>query len=310
VGAEGRFLLLKAKSSEAPRLTLLREASTTAGQPIDLGDYGDADLWLELTLEPSWTGRLRQFFYRPPIVRVSAWRQPGKKLLVRNRAPASMLAAGFLASPLLLSNEDVLELYTSGPVKRPGAYSVELVPGEEHFWRRDIHLRIYRIENRLGRCVSPAVARLWSTPGFQSTAASVEVDSAPDAARAQVSAQSKPRPFTLFHNVKWHPTRPKAGTLVESLTFGVFLALPAACITLLVQFAGRVRQRNRSVGLGSLMLGNGLVLLCFLSLLLLGGEIYFRFVYDTTDSLGYTKVCEHWVERYWHVNVAGCRDNV
>jgi hypothetical protein len=308
VSAEGRFLLLKAKSSGAPRLTLLREANIAVGQPIDLRAYGDADLWMELTLEPSWEGRLRQFFYRPPIVRIAAWLEPTKDLLVRNRAPASMLSAGFLASPLLLNNADVLDLYTSTPVKRPGAYSIELLPGEEKFWRPNIHLRIYRIENRLGRCVSTTVAQHWTEPDTQPSAA--EASSGPDAARARLTSQTAPRPFTLFRNRKWHPTRPTPGKLVESLTFGVFLALPATCITALVQFAKRVRRRQRPAGFDSLLLGNSLVLLLFLSLLLLGGEVYFRFIYDTTDSLGYTKVCEHWVERHWRVNTAGCRDDV
>jgi lysophospholipase L1-like esterase len=39
-------------------------------------------------------------------------------------------------------------------------------------------------------------------------------------------------------------------------------------------------------------------------------ETYFRFVYDTTDSLGYTRVSERWVQRHWRLNNAGCRDSV
>ena len=310
IGAEGRFLLLKAGPARPPRLTLLCEANVAQGQPMDLRPYGDADLWMELALEPTWFGRLRQFFYRPPVVRIAAWQEPGKNLLVRNRAPASMLAAGFLGSPLLMNNDDVLDLFSSGPVKRPGAYSVELLPGEGHFWRPNIHLRIYRIENRLGRCVSAAVAQQWRQSSASAATPAAQAGSTPDTQVAKLSARPEPRPFTLFRNRPWHPTRPAPGRLVETLTFGVFLALPMACITLLAQFAGRMQRRHRPVGMGSLVLGNSLVLLCFLSLLLLGGEIYFRFIYDTTDSLGYTKVCEHWVQRHWRLNAAGCRDDV
>ena len=153
VAAEGLFLLFKAKSSEPPRLRLLRQGVVGPGKPIDLREYGEADLWLEIDLSPTVTGRLRQLLYRPPTVRLAAWREPARNLLVRHRAPASMLAAGFLASPLLLRNEDVLNLYDSNGSVRPGAYSIELLPGEEHFWQGAIHFRIYKIENQVGRRV-------------------------------------------------------------------------------------------------------------------------------------------------------------
>ena len=60
VGAEGEFLLLKFKSSRAPRLKLLREGAVRPGERIELRDFGGADLWLELDLEPTLLGRLRQ----------------------------------------------------------------------------------------------------------------------------------------------------------------------------------------------------------------------------------------------------------
>ncbi len=153
VSAEGLFLLFKAKakSSEPPRLRLLRQGVVGPGKPIDLREYGDADLWLEIDLSPTVTGRLRQLLYRPPTVRLAAWREPARELLIRHRAPASMLAAGFLASPLLLRNEDVLNLYDRNGSVRPGAYSVELLRGEEHFWQEAIRFRIYKIENQMGR---------------------------------------------------------------------------------------------------------------------------------------------------------------
>jgi hypothetical protein len=157
VAAEGGFLLLKSKSADAPRLTLLREGTVRPGEQIDLREFGDAELWLELDLEPTLSGRLRQFFYRPPTVRLAAWREPAKGLLFRRRAPAAMLAAGFVASPLLLRNEDVLSLYDGNPIPRPAAYSVELLAGEDHFWQPGIRFRVYRIENQLGR---PARATL------------------------------------------------------------------------------------------------------------------------------------------------------
>ena len=140
---EGPFILLKRATAEPPVTSLVREGTVRASEAIDLRGFGGTDLWLEVSLEPTLLGRLRQILYRPPTVRLAAWHEPGGKLMVRNRAPAQMLAAGFLASPLLLNNEDVLNLYADRAIKRPGACSVELLPGEQCYWQDTIRYRIY-----------------------------------------------------------------------------------------------------------------------------------------------------------------------
>ena len=151
-GVEGEFLLLRSKSAQAPRLGLVREGVVRPGERIELSGLGGADLWLEIDLKPTLLGRLRQILYRSSEVRLAAWRDGSKHLLLRRRAPAPMLAAGLLASPLLLSNEDLLGYYTGKPPPRPAAYSVELLPSEAHFWESTIRFRVYQI-------MAPGVAR-------------------------------------------------------------------------------------------------------------------------------------------------------
>ena len=146
VDAEGDFLLLQRESSRPPRLQLLREGTVRPGERIDLKDFGHADLWLEIQMQPTWLGRLRQFVYQPATVRLAAWGEEGpRKLLARRRAPAPMLAAGFVASPLLLGNGDVLRYYRHEPLSRPAAYSVELLPGDERFWQNTVHFRLLEL---------------------------------------------------------------------------------------------------------------------------------------------------------------------
>ena len=144
-GAEGEFLLLKLKSAHAPRLRLLGQGAVRAGERIDLSGYGGTDLWLEMDLKPTLLGRLRQVFYQPATVRLAAWREGSKGLLIRRRAAAAMLGAGFVASPLLLSNEDLLGCYTGKTPPRPGAYSVELLPRDRRFWQESVGFRVYEI---------------------------------------------------------------------------------------------------------------------------------------------------------------------
>jgi hypothetical protein len=96
----------------------------------------------------------------------------------------------------------------------------------------------------------------------------------------------------------------------ENLALGLFLALPVGCGCGLVLLRRRLRAGSGSCGWPMLLVGNTLVLFLLLSLFLLIGEVYFRFVYDTTDTLGYTKVCQRWAQRYYQVNRAMCRDNI
>jgi hypothetical protein len=143
--AEGPFLLLKSKSSHAPRLKLLGQGAVHAGERIDLSGYRSDELWVEIDVQPTLLGWLRQTFYQPPTVRLAAWREGAKGLLIKRRSPAAMLRAGFVASPLLLSNQDLLDCYSGKPPPRPGAYSVELQPGDGRFWRESIGFRVYQI---------------------------------------------------------------------------------------------------------------------------------------------------------------------
>ena len=143
VGAEGPFLLLESATPAPTRMTLLREGETHPGEVMGLKDFGETNLWMEIEATPSLLGRLRQFFYRTPTVRLAAWGEG--RLLLKRRAPPLMLAAGFVASPLISRSEDLENFYEGKPVTRPTGYSVELLAGEDHFWSKAIHFRIYNI---------------------------------------------------------------------------------------------------------------------------------------------------------------------
>jgi hypothetical protein len=58
------------------------------------------------------------------------------------------------------------------------------------------------------------------------------------------------------------------------------------------------------------MLGNLLVFVFLLSPILLIGEVYYRFFYDTTDSFGLTRVYSEWFSRHYHSNNYGMRDTI
>lgn len=100
--------------------------------------------------------------------------------------------------------------------------------------------------------------------------------------------------------------------MIEDSTFLVFLLAPplAGELILLLFLFRHWRSRGRIAGWRRILLIN--LLSCFLlaGLAGLGGELYYRYIYDTTDSLAYTKVSRQWVERYCILNQGGFRDNV
>jgi hypothetical protein len=148
VDAEGAFLLLKSRSHEMPRLNLLREASVSLRQQIDLLEFGQTNLWMEIDAEPTLLGRVRELFYKPSKIRLKVFPGAADSGFP---APAPMLSAGFLASPLVLRRQDLLKAYTGENVSRPEAYSVDPGPDGARFWKPTVRYRIYQIENRIGQ---------------------------------------------------------------------------------------------------------------------------------------------------------------
>ncbi len=154
VGAEPPFLLLKHQTNAVPQMTLLHEGSVHADEPINVAEYGDVDLWLEISLTPTLEGRLRQFLYKPSEVYLVVWDQSTTQRGMF-RAPVPMLDAGFLASPVVLRNPDLVGLYTGTAIHRPGGYAIQLQPGTANFWHDPIQYRLYRIDTKLGRNSTP-----------------------------------------------------------------------------------------------------------------------------------------------------------
>lgn len=72
-------------------------------------------------------------------------------------------------------------------------------------------------------------------------------------------------------------------------------------------------KRRRKSGANrwyAIAFGNLLVLLFVLSLLFIGGECYYRYCYDATDSFTATRTGHRWYERHFIRNNAGFRDSV
>lgn len=94
----------------------------------------------------------------------------------------------------------------------------------------------------------------------------------------------------------------------DDLILAGFILLPLLLARALYYFfvQRRAHQRGKAVWI---VVGNGLVFFFLCSLALLGGEIYYRFFYDTTQVTDVTKTSKSWFKRHWKENSWGLRDD-
>jgi hypothetical protein len=164
VDGEGPFLLLKRQGFVPPEMTLLREETVAPGERIDLTEFGDVDVWMEITVTPSLPGRMRSFLSQPAETYIAVWGNGSQGPVAGFRAPVPMLAAGFLASPFAMQTPDILNLYMGTRIARPTGWSVEFAPDTRKFWQDKIVCRIYKVETKLGRDAPTELSRLLPPP--------------------------------------------------------------------------------------------------------------------------------------------------
>ncbi len=101
------------------------------------------------------------------------------------------------------------------------------------------------------------------------------------------------------------------GMFYENILLGLFGLAPVVAAALLYLLFARYRlHRRRSRRVLHLLIGNALVLIMLLGALLFAGEVYYRFVYDTTESYGLSRTTREWFERHYKINRSGVRDSL
>src|ERR1051325_2602775 len=81
--------------------------------------------------------------------------------------------------------------------------------------------------------------------------------------------------------------------------FGLLLCLDGWALR---RFAQRRRKAKAPARWPQLLAGDALVLGFLLALTLLGGALYYRFLFDPSDSMWASKTSRRWLERYWSEN--------
>ena len=96
----------------------------------------------------------------------------------------------------------------------------------------------------------------------------------------------------------------------ENILLAVFTLCPILTGLLIYLFVKKISSHIKKANWLKLIIGNILVFIFLCSLILLGGEIYYRFICDTTDSFGLTKVSIDWHKHHYKYNNYDVRDSV
>jgi len=98
----------------------------------------------------------------------------------------------------------------------------------------------------------------------------------------------------------------------DNFTLFLFLSAPPVAGELLLLFLlfRYSRASGKKAGWGRVLWFNLLSVVVLVGMFFAGGELYYRVIYDTTDSLAYTKVSQAWGKRYIVLNGSGFRDNI
>lgn len=95
----------------APRV--IERRALAIGEPWSLADHNQEPLWVRIDLRPSLLGRLRTFFYKPPVLQLAI--EDIHNLTRTYRMPAPIGRAGFIINPII---ED-LTAFTYFSINRP-----------------------------------------------------------------------------------------------------------------------------------------------------------------------------------------------
>lgn len=162
VGSDRRFLLLRREGCSPATLEPLQSGSAAIGERIDVSAHADRDLWLEIDVHPPLAARLVSALVRPPGTRLRIWSADEDGDGTVYHAPAPMLAAGFVASPILAETADVIDAAAGRRGRRLTAFAVEASASGR---RGSCAWRLFALAPGLVGHPDPAAALLhW--PGF------------------------------------------------------------------------------------------------------------------------------------------------
>ena len=140
VARDGSFLVLRENSSRNPAFTPVHEQVLHFGEKLDLRPWEGAPLFMTAEINPSLIGRAATLFYQPAPLTLRISRNNAEE---RYRLVPSMARRPFLISPVLNSNFDVMNLFTSQLGKKVDGVTFERPPRTGWEFQNAFRVRLY-----------------------------------------------------------------------------------------------------------------------------------------------------------------------
>ena len=118
----------------------LRAFTAHFGERISVEDLKEQNLWAEINYDLSLVGRLRRFFFKPPLVELHITDDRGVSSVYR--LPRPIGRAGFILNPVM---DDLLEFMRGAgglPRRRVSSISIETAPQDRDCFRDDISITL------------------------------------------------------------------------------------------------------------------------------------------------------------------------
>jgi hypothetical protein len=117
-----------------------RATDLAIGQSLNIADLATDPLWATIDLPTSPLGRIRNFFYKPPVIRLQL--QDDHGTITSFRLPQPQGRTGFILSPII-ENTDTLMIFSGGrPARRVHSLSLLINPADQKYVSPQAHITI------------------------------------------------------------------------------------------------------------------------------------------------------------------------
>jgi hypothetical protein len=125
--------------------TPLSSSTLQFGERFTVPAVGETPVWCELDIQPSLLGRVRGFFYKPPLLKIAI--SDGSAFTTGYRLVRGMARAGFLLYPHFTSNLNIRQFESEhgGPAPRINWFTIELDPALRRYFKPGIGVRLYTL---------------------------------------------------------------------------------------------------------------------------------------------------------------------
>ncbi len=119
----------------------IRSGTVRLGQKINLADLADQNIWVEIDYGFSLLGKLRRFFFKPPVVQLRITDQKGYESV--HRLPRPIGQAGFMLNPVIDDLLDFMRAAGGTPKRRAVAITIETAAQDQDCLRDEVKVSFF-----------------------------------------------------------------------------------------------------------------------------------------------------------------------